>query len=148
MDEMRVCPKCSIKKTKAEYGYRRVDGRTYVRAYCRACERNRSRERYKANPQRCREIAKQSAKRHPEKVRERYKKWWDKNREWRREYQVIRYWMNPDREREKRRMWISKVPLGYVNQLLGKGGKGKYPIEILEVKKMQVQINRLLKEQQ
>lgn len=148
MTEARVCPKCSTEKLIAEFGFRRVGSSVYARAYCRACERDRSRQMYKANPERCRESVRQSARKHPEKVKERYRKWLSENREWRKQYQVIRYWINPERERDRRRRAAFHLKSGYVNQLLGGSGEFRYPIEILEAKKLQIKINRLLKEKQ
>ncbi len=146
MSEMRVCKKCEQEKSMESFDVRKDTNK--LRSACKECRKLEKKAWEKANRAKARLITKRWRSKNPEKCKDIRKEWVAKNLEKVRE-KVRRY---DESNREKRRLAAKNLRdecrLSYVRWALSQGDGIKYPIEVLEVKQMQMKINRLLKEKQ
>lgn len=150
----KTCSKCGISKDHSLFSSYIVKGVRGLRGECKDCSRvyfrDKARERYKNNPESCRKLSREYAARNPEKTRERYKKWasTDKAKELKREREKGYYNSNPTKAQEKRRKLSRKdreiLGDSYIAFRLG-GNIKNIPKDLIEAKRIQLQIKRYLK---
>lgn len=76
--EMKRCRSCGVDKPLTEFSWQRGKRR----ANCKPCEATEQNERYKVAPEKYRKISLEWARRNPDKVKARYKLWYENNREY------------------------------------------------------------------
>lgn len=150
----KVCSKCGIDKDHSLFSSYIVKGVRGLRGECKDCSRvyfrDKARERYKNNPERCRKLSREYAERNPEKTKERYKSWasTDKAKELKRDRDRRYYHSNPEKARERRRSLSRKdreiLGDSYIAFRLG-GSITEIPKELIEAKRVQLQLMRYLK---
>lgn len=103
-DEMKRCTKCGKEyPATTEHFHRRAEAKDGLRAECKACNCERVRRRYEADPERAREQSRRYREANHDKVREQDRRYREANAERRREYQRRYNEANPEKVKEKDR---------------------------------------------
>jgi 5-methylcytosine-specific restriction endonuclease McrA len=95
--EVKKCSRCHIEKPINEFYSNGKSG--YYHGKCKVCEKTTNKERYDANPEKYRTAVRESALKYPDRVRARYQRWDEANREQRMHY----YREYNDAHREEKR---------------------------------------------
>jgi hypothetical protein len=148
-EQVKTCSKCG--ETKAlGFFCKNKECNDGFRPRCKECMNSYGREFRKKNPDKCREYYRKNREKNREKIRVTSKKYYEKNKDKINEYGKERREKNPEKIREIRKVYIENLPEKYVIKQITQGtglSASSIPQELIELKRVQIQITRELRKQ-
>ncbi len=151
---MKICTKCHIEKSESNFYIRKATG--YFQSWCKKCLSIYRKQYNKENREKVKEFQKRYQEENRDKIRETEKHYQKKNakklRRMRKEYKKENAEkINAQNVQHRKRMSDQYIKKLIANQISrGSGTTIKFkniPNEIIELKRKQIQIKRLIKQQ-